>query len=98
MVWLFDYSPKLADLQRIFFYTFENGLFPYFKMGLPWGIFRGKNFSKMAPTILTGHIMKVYDEKWTQNFFEISKCLILQIQSQLALKEGVFDPINFFKQ
>ena len=52
MVWLFDYSPKLADLRRIFFYTFENGLFPYFKAGLPWGTFRGKNLSENGPNYL----------------------------------------------
>ena len=46
--------------------------------GTPQGVKIGP---KMVPMIITGHIMKVYGEIGPKIFFEISKCLIIQIQS-----------------
>ena len=65
------------------FTLLKTGYFPISKWGsheAPLGV---KICPKMVPTILTGHIKKVYDEKWAQKNFEISKCLIIQIQSQM---------------
>ena len=65
------------------FTLLKTGYFPISRRGSPEAPLGVKICPKMVPTILTGHIMKVYDEKWAQKNFEISKCLIIQIQSQM---------------
>ena len=83
MVLLFEKSPKLADLRRILFSIFENWHFPFMMRGSPWGTLRGKNFSKNGPN---DHNWTCFEGLWwkmgQKNFF-FSKCLIIQIQSQL---------------
>ena len=63
------------------FTLLKTGYFPISRRGSPEAPLGVKICPKMVPTILTGHITKVYDEKWAQKNFEISKCLIIQIQS-----------------
>ena len=63
------------------FTLLKTGYFPISRRGSPEAPLGVKICPKMVPTILTGHIKKVYDEKWAQKNFEISKCLIIQIQS-----------------
>ena len=67
------------------FTLLKTGYFPISRRGSPEAPLGVKICPKMVPTILTGHITKVYDEKWAQKNFEISKCLIIQIQSQLLV-------------
>ena len=67
------------------FTLLKTGYFPISRRGSPEAPLGVKICPKMVPTILTGHIMKVYDEKWAQKNFEISKCLIIQIQSHMYL-------------
>ena len=65
------------------FTLLKTGYFPISRRGSPEAPLGVKICPKMVPTILTGHIKKVYDEKWAPKNFEISKCLIIQIQSPL---------------
>ena len=83
MVLLFEFSPKLADLRRIKVFTFENGRFPLFRSECLWNTLRGEKWSKNG----TNDLYWTYNEglwwNWAQKIFEISKCLIIQIQSHL---------------
>ena len=82
MVLLFEFCPKLADLRRIKVFTFENGWFPLFRSECLWNTLRGEKWSKNG----TNDLYWTYNEglwwNWAQKNFEISKCLIIQIQSQ----------------
>ena len=81
MVLLFEFCPKLADLRRIKVFTFENWGFPLFRSECPWTTLRGKNLSKNG----TNDLYWSYNEglwwNWAKKKFEISKYLIIQIQS-----------------
>ena len=52
------------------FTLLKTGYFPISRWGSPEAPLGVKICPKMVPTILTGHITMVYDEKWAQNFFE----------------------------
>ena len=88
MVLLFEFCPKLADLRRIKVFTFENEQFPLFRSECPWNTLRGKNWSKNG----TNDLYWTYNEglwwNWAQKNFEISKCLIIQIQSHMEIFAG----------
>ena len=83
MVLLFEFCPKLANLRRIKVFTFENGRFPLFRSECLWNTLRGEKWSKNG----TNDLYWTYNEglwwNWAQKKIEISKCLIIQIQSHL---------------
>ena len=86
MVLLFEFCPKLADLRRIKVFTFENERFPLFRSECLWNTLRGEKWSKNG----TNDVYWTYNEgvwwNWAQKKFEISKCLIIQIQSHKGCK------------